>query len=191
MLMISRMNWTNSVIQTHEFAIEDLAEPSSRNMVKWAMSDPERLRPELTRPTLTANAAATFAELAQSLRDRGQEPEPVAHFVNRLVFCVFAEDAGLLPNDMFTKMLEQSRRSPGESEDMARSLFAAMCSGGRVGFDSVPWFNGGLFHGDATLPMDREQIDIAYRAASLDWSEIDPSTLGTLFERGLDPEGAP
>ena len=182
-----RTNWTNSVSQTHEFVLEDLAEPEARNMLKWAMSDPERLRPELTRQTLTAKAAATFAELAQSLRSSGHEPDAVAHFVNRLVFCMFAEDAGLLPNHMFTKMLEQSRRSPNEFEDMAKSLFTAMCSGGRVGFDSVPRFNGGLFEDDATLPMDREQIDIAYRAADLDWSEIDPSILGTLFERGLDP----
>ena len=181
-------NWTNSVSRVHEFALEDLAEPASRNMLKWAMSDPERLRPEMTRQTLTAKAAATFAELAQSLRDCGHEPEAVAHFVNRLVFCMFAEDAGLLPNDMFAKMLEQSRRSPNEFEDMARSLFAAMSTGGRVGFEPILRFNGGLFDDDATLAMDREQIDIAYRAAGLDWSEIDPSILGTLFERGLDPD---
>ncbi len=36
--------------------------------------------------------------------------------------------------------------------------------------------------------MDRQQIDIARRAAALDWSEIDPSIMGTLFERGLDPD---
>ena len=181
-------NWTNSVSRVHEFALEDLAEPASRDMLKWAMSDPERLRPEMTRQTLTAKAAATFAELAQSLRDGDHGPQAVAHFVNRLVFCMFAEDAGLLPNDMFTKMLEQSRRSPGEFEAMARSLFGAMSTGGRVDFEPIPWFNGGLFEDDATLPMDRGQIDIAHRAAGLDWSEIDPSILGTLFERGLDPD---
>ena len=181
-------NWTNAVSRVHEFALEDLAEPAARNKLKWAMSDPERLRPDMTRQTLTAEAATTFAELAQSLRDDGHRPEAVAHFVNRLVFCMFAEDSGLLPDDMFTKMLQHSRRSPEEFEDMAKSLFAAMSVGGRVGFEAVPWFNGGLFEDDATLPMDREQIDIAYRAADLDWSEIDPSILGTLFERGLDPD---
>ena len=181
-------NWTNAVSRVHEFALEDLAEPAARNQLKWAMSDPERLRPEMTRQTLTAKAAATFAELAQSLRDEGHDPEAVAHFVNRLVFCMFAEDAALLPDDMFTKMLRHSRRSPSEFEDMAKSLFAAMSTGGRVGFEAVPWFDGGLFEDDATLPMDRKQIDIAYRAAGLDWSEIDPSILGTLFERGLDPD---
>ena len=183
-----RTNWTNSVSRSHEFTLEDLAEPDARNLLKWAMSDPERLRPEMTRQTLTAQAAATFAELAQSLRDRGHPPEAVAHFVNRLVFCMFAEDAGLLPNEMFSRMLEQARRSPAEFEDMARSLFAAMVAGGRVGFEAVPQFNGGLFDDDATLPLDAGEIDIARQAADLDWSEIDPSIMGTLFERGLDPD---
>ena len=36
-------------------------------------------------------------------------------------------------------------------------------------------------------PWDRGQIRMVREAASLDWSEIDPSILGTLFERGLDP----
>ena len=54
-----RTNWTNSVSQAYEFALEDLAEPGVRNKLKWAMSDPERLRREVTRQTLTANAAAT------------------------------------------------------------------------------------------------------------------------------------
>ena len=82
----------------------------------------------------------------------------MAHFVNRLVFCMFAEGAGLLPNDMFTNMLEQSRRSPTEFEDMAASLFAAMSSGGRVGFDSVPWFNGGLFDGEEAQWPEAEVV---------------------------------
>ena len=38
------------------------------------------------------------------------------------------------------------------------------------------------------MPLNREEIDTALKAAALDWSEIDPSILGTLFERGLDPD---
>ncbi|MCY4588333.1 MAG: class I SAM-dependent DNA methyltransferase, partial [Bryobacterales bacterium] len=51
----------------------------------------------------------------------------------------------------------------------------------------VDWFNGGLFDDDAALPLDQTEIKITLRAAELDWSEVDPSILGTLFERGLDP----
>ena len=76
-----RTNWTNSVSETHEFGLEDLVQASVRDQLKWAMSDPERLRPGESR--LTARAASAFAELAQSLRDRGEDALAVAHFVNR------------------------------------------------------------------------------------------------------------
>ena len=183
-----RTNWTNSVSETHEFALDDLADAAIRDKLRWAMSDPERLRPGETRQALTERAAATFATLAQSLRERGCAAEDVAHFVNRLVFCMFAEDVGLLPNDMFTRMLERARQAPDDFAALAASLFGAMSTGGLVGFESVAWFNGGLFEDDAALPLVRSEIDLTLDAAKLDWSEIDPSILGTLFERGLDPE---
>ena len=183
-----RTNWTNSVSKTLEFGLDDLADAEIRDKLKWAMSDPERLRPGETRQTLTERAARTFAELAQSLREHGHAPQEVAHFVNRLVFCMFAEDVGLLPGEMFTRMLQHARQEPEAFATLARDLFGAMSAGGRVGFETVEWFNGGLFEDDATLPMDKEQIETALEASELDWSNIDPSILGTLFERGLDPD---
>ena len=183
-----RTNWTNSVSVTHEFTLDDLADGATRDKLKWAMSEPERLRPGETRQTVTERAAATFAELAQGLRDRGHDPQTVAHFVNRLVFCMFAEDVGLLPDDMFTRMLTHARRNPEKFADYASRLFGAMATGGDIDFQAVAWFNGGLFDDDTALPLDREGIETALKAAALDWSEIDPSILGTLFERGLDPD---
>ena len=183
-----RTNWTNSVSETLEFALEDLADATCRDKLKWAMSDPERLRPGESRQALTERAAAAFAALAERLRARGHAPQAVAHFVNRLVFCMFAEDVGLLPGNIFTRMLELARREPDRFPDYASRLFAAMSTGGDVGFEAVAWFNGGLFDDDEALPLEREEIDAALKAAALDWSEIDPSILGTLFERGLDPD---
>ena len=183
-----RTNWTNSVSVTHEFTLDDLADGATRDKLKWAMSEPERLRPDETRQAVTERAAATFAELAQGLRDRGHDPQTVAHFVNRLVFCMFAEDVGLLPSNMFTRMLERTRSDPDKFADYASRLFGAMAAGGDVGFEAVAWFNGGLFDDDTALPLDGEGVEAALKAAALDWSEIDPSILGTLFERGLDPD---
>ena len=183
-----RTNWTNSVSKTYEFGLDDLVDGAVRDKLKWAMSDPERLRPGETRQTVTERAAKTFAQLAQSLRDQGHDPSEVAHFVNRLVFCMFAEDVGLLPDSMFTRMLVHAQGRPGEFGTLARDLFRAMSVGGRVGFETVEWFNGGLFEDDAALPMDKAQIETTLEASALDWSNIDPSILGTLFERGLDPD---
>ena len=183
-----RTNWTNSVSKTHEFTLHDLRDAANRDKLKWAMSDPERLKPGESRQALTERAAKEFASLAQALRERGHNSHEVAHFVNRLVFCMFAEDAGLLPNDMFTRMLKQARRKPGEFSELAGDLFRAMATGGRVGFEEVARFNGGLFDDNAVLPLEKPEIETVLTAATLDWSEIDPSILGTLFERGLDPD---
>ena len=183
-----RTNWTNSVSVTHEFTLEDLTDAANRDTLRWAMSEPERLKPGESRQALTERAAATFAALAQSLRERGHDPQAVAHFVNRLVFCMFAEDVGLLPDNMFTRMLEHARKRPEEFDALARDLFGAMATGGRVGFEAVARFNGGLFDDDTALPLDKTGIETTLEAAALDWSEIDPSILGTLFERGLDPD---
>ena len=182
-----RTNWTNCVSKTHEFGLDDLADAATRDRLKWAFSDPERLRPGETRQSLTEKAAQSFATLAQSLRERGHDPHVVAHFVNRLVFCMFADDVGLLPGHMFTRMLEQAQRAPAHFAELAGDLFRVMASGGRVGFETVDWFNGGLFDDDTALALERSDIDTVLAVSRLDWSEIDPSILGTLFERGLDP----
>ena len=183
-----RTNWTNCVSKTYEFGLDDLADASIRDRLKWAFSDPERLRPGETRQALTERVAASFAALAHSLRERGHDAHAVAHFVNRLVFCMFADDVGLLPGHMFTRMLEQAQRTPPQFATLAGNLFGAMATGGLVGFEPVDWFNGGLFDDAAALPLEKSDIQTVLAASRLDWSEIDPSILGTLFERGLDPD---
>lgn len=185
---VVRTNWTNTVSEKHEFSLDDLREPRNLQVLKWAMSDPERLRPGKTRDDLTEDAAAEFATLAQTLRFRGHPAAKVANFVNRLVFCMFAEDAELLPNKMFVRMLEAAKSDPGQFQTLASTLFAAMRSGGLVGFERIDWFNGGLFDDDEAFALDPDDIALCLRAAKLDWSEIDPSIFGTLFVRGLDPD---
>ena len=174
-----RTNWTNSVSKTHAIELDDLTDAAARNKLKWAFSDPERLRPGETRQSLTEQAAESFAMVAQNVAGarsrpaRGRalrQPARLLHVCRRV---------GLLPNHMFTRMLEQARRTPAHFADLAGDLFRVMASGGRVGFETVDWFNGGLFDDDAVVPLERSDID---------WSDIDPSILGTLFERGLDPD---
>ena len=187
--IVIRTNWTNTVQHTYELTLKDLQDASKRRILKNAFSNPEALKPSRTRQDVTEAAASEFAAIAKALRERGHEPEEVAHFVNRMVFCMFAEDVDLLPDKIFTKMLRRSVNAPEDFQTHARTLFAAMRDkGGMVGFDRIEWFNGGLFDNDLALPLEKSEIATALDAAELDWSDIDPSILGTLFERGLDPD---
>jgi hypothetical protein len=181
-------NWTNSVSEVHRFALDDLRDAQVRQTLKLVWSGSEKLKPGKTRVDLTKEAAAEFAALAQKLRSLGHGPQVVAHFINRLVFCMFAESAGLLPERMFKRMLEQARRRPGDFPLHGSSLFRAMKEGGWIGYDEIDWFNGGLFDDDTAIPLDPDDIAVVGRAADRNWSEIDTSIFGTLFERGLDPE---
>lgn len=181
-------NWTNTVQEVHDFTLEDLIDGDKREALKRAFTDPEHFKPSKTRQALTEETAREFAGLAQRLRDRGHEAHQVAHFVNQLVFCMFAEDVGLLPDNLFTKMIDLCRTDPSSFAEHAGTLFGAMAQqNGKVGFTRIDWFNGGLFQDDHALPVSRDDVDDLYRAAQRDWSQIDPSILGTLFERGLDP----
>ena len=158
-----------------------------RDRLKAAFLDPDQFKPAKSRQELTEETAREFAGIAQRLRDRGHEAYRVAHFVDQLVFCMFAEDVGLLPDHLFTKMLTASRVRPERFEGNAAKLFGAMAEGGDIDFTPIDWFNGGLFTDNGVLPVSSEDIDELLSAARRDWSQIDPSILGTLFERGLDP----
>ncbi|MEM1380744.1 MAG: class I SAM-dependent DNA methyltransferase [Pseudomonadota bacterium] len=180
-------DWTNYVTEVHEIALEDLLDQKKRDLLKSTFENPSALRPRRSRDELTRDAANEFSALAQRLRDRGHAPHTVAHFVNRLVFCMFAEDVNLLPNKLFQRSMELAVNRPEEAQENLRDLFKAMNRGGRVGFEAVKHFNGGLFDDDTALPLEKDDVKDLVAAAKLDWSEIDPSIFGTLFERGLDP----
>jgi type II restriction/modification system DNA methylase subunit YeeA len=187
-------NFTNSVQQTHLIALEDLADPAKLRLLKAVFSEPEALRPGETRQAITEKAARTFGDLAGALRSktdeegRAYDPQRVAHFLNKLVFCMFAEDIGLLPANLFTRLLDSLTKAPVYWEQQLAELFRAMATGRPFGVDMIPWFDGGLFADDDVLPLTREEIRTVRQAAGMDWSDIEPSIFGTLFERGLDPD---
>jgi hypothetical protein len=53
--------------------------------------------------------------------------------------------------------------------------------------EDVPRVDGGLFDDDAALELDADGLHILGEVSGLDWAAIEPSVLGTLFERSLDP----
>ena len=67
-------NWTNTVQEVHEFALDDLLDGATRDLLRNCFLDPERLKPAKTRQMLTEEAAEEFSQLAQRLRARGRSP---------------------------------------------------------------------------------------------------------------------
>ena len=188
-------NFTNTVKAVYAFDLADLArnEPTPTcalpplEVLRAAFTHPDLLRPNQTTASVTEDAARAFAALAESLRRRGEDPEATAHFLMRLLFCLFAEDIDLLPAGLFTRLVAASVASPGDFGLRLRELFARMATGGFFGEQKIPYSTGGLFADDTTLPLAAGDVAILARAAALDWASIEPAIFGTLFERSLDP----
>ena len=185
-------NWTNTVQEIHDFTLEDLAHSGTREILLNVFRHPERLQPVKTREQVTKDVAKDFSAIAERLRMKGHAPDKVAHFLNRIVFCLFAEDVDLLQDDLFKRLLStlSKRRDqvPERSRKMLSELFANMRGGGEYGLENILHFNGGLFNDDEALPLDADALDMLRSIARQDWSAIDPTIFGTLFERFLDPD---
>jgi hypothetical protein len=183
-------NFTNTAAVVHEFSLQDLLDDPQGplKLLRAVMRSPEDLRPGQTRAELTTEAARPFASLAESLRKRGHDPQQVAHFLNKVLFCLFAEDVGLLPAGLVARLAEAAGTEPQTFNDGLSDLFSMMSKdGGMFGPERIEWFNGGLFDGGDVLPLNIYEIGVVKKASALDWSQVEPAVFGTLFERGLDP----
>lgn len=168
--------FTGTVPEIHILLLDDLLNASKRRLLKWAFSEPDRLKPGITTHQITEQAARKLGDLAVSMRARGHIPYAVAHFLNRVLFCMFAEDTDLLPRRMFTRLLEAGQKNPPLLPGMLEGLFGSMADCGLLGIEVVDWFNGGLFDSKDVLPLENiEQRDAVLNADNTEaqWPEAE------------------
>jgi type II restriction/modification system DNA methylase subunit YeeA len=189
-------NFTGTRPHVYRFTLDDLLTNAATascalpplEVLRDTFTAPEQLRPERAAARVTESAAGEFAKLATSLEQRGHEPEAVAHFLMRLLFCLFADSIGLLPDRLFRQMIELDRAKSASFTRKLRQLFAAMAtSGNSFGVHDIAWFNGGLFADDSVFDLTSADMSALRAASALDWSSVEPAIFGTLFERSLDP----
>jgi type II restriction/modification system DNA methylase subunit YeeA len=190
-------NFTGTAPNVYAFTLDDLLSTSPTpncalpplEVLRAVFTAPAQLRPELAALRVTEKVAAEFGALALSLRARGEDPERAAHFLMRLLFCLFADSIGLLPEHLFRQMIAVDAGKPASFTRKLRQLFSAMStSGNNFGPLDIAWFNGGLFANDEALELTAPDMVTLRKAAALDWSNVEPSVFGTLFERSLNPD---
>ncbi len=180
-------HFTGTPSERHVFALKEFTRPEVQQRLRTLWTNPEAWRPKRTNREITEEAARTFAGTAERLRAAGVAPERVSHFLTQCVFSFFAEDVGLLPVRLFERLVGV-QLAPDALREQLGKLFETMRSGGLFGVEAVPWFNGGLFATIDVPPLTAPDVAALIAASALNWSAIDPSIFGTLFERGLDPD---
>ncbi len=139
-------NFTGTIKEVHAFDLDGLADSKNVERLRWCFTDPDKLKPGRTQAQVTKDVADKFVQIADGMRARGVPADDAAHFLMKLMFCMFAEDIDLLPKDLFLKTVTNSRWEPKVLTKLMASLFEAMAhKDGTFGADPIPWVNGGLF----------------------------------------------
>ena len=187
-------NFANTEKRVYRFTHNDIASnPDALDWLRHMFHTPERLHPGRNTEQVTREAADAFQLIADNMREWNAEPTRIAYFLTKLVFCLFAEDVGLLPTmsgepkGIFSYIIEHSRGKPGAFKQYVQNLFVAMNVGGNMFMRDIPYFNGTLFSVVAVENLQVNAIEELAKAAKLNWESIEPSIFGTLFERSLDP----
>jgi hypothetical protein len=176
--------------RTFRIRLADLADEKIRERLRLIWTDPAALDPAKRSADVTREVSAHLAELAKSLEQAGHEPDLVAQFLTRCLFCMFAEDVELLPKDSFTEMLESLPASGEGFVQKVRTLFEEMQKGTDYSVvlnRKLLRFNGGLFENCSVLPINGLQLGLLKEAARQNWGNVEPAIFGTLLERALNP----
>ena len=202
---IIRTNFNGTVQEVHEFTNAQLGDPKNLKLLRDAFTQPEFLKPQRTTAEVTEKLAAQIARVAKSLQKR-ESPEladaktraemnfsqrrnlRIARFLNRVVFCFFAQNTGLLPKKLFSELAATGMEDPPHFAKTLEELFAVMATGGSFGKDKIRHFNGHLFEEATVFELTEAELRELADASEADWQSIEPSIMGTLFERALEPE---
>ena len=114
----------------------------------------------------------------------------------RLVFCLYAEDAGIFTKDQFHDFLviyeaKDMRRALHDLFDVLNTPQEKRSKYLQAELAAFPYTNGGLFEEKIEIPQFTEELkQTLLQNASLDfdWSEISPTIFGAVFESTLNPE---
>ena len=196
-----RLHSLNDEHPEHPYASLRLAElPDQWHLLSFLI-DPEAKRREREKE-VSVEAGALIGKLHEMLRGQYLDPDSSGnqHSLNvlcvRLVFCLFAEDAGLFRKDAFHNYVESL--SADFLRDGLKRLFRVLDTplDQRDPYDPealkrFPYVNGGLFAVEEEIPPFSEEIRthlLKEVSRKTDWSQISPTVFGGVFESTLNPE---
>ncbi|MGB8368721.1 MAG: class I SAM-dependent DNA methyltransferase [Limisphaerales bacterium] len=202
---IVKTNFNGTVQEVHEFTNDQIDRPENLRILRALFTDPEFLKPQRTTAQVTKTLAEKFAQVAVSLQKRESAEYAdartreefrveqkknlrIARFLNRLVFCFFAEDTGLLPKKLFSEIAKIGLENKDRFIETLQRLFRVMAKGGNFGKDKIRYFNGHLFEDSTVFDLSDDERRLLAEASEADWQFVEPSIMGTLFARGLDPD---
>ena len=188
-----------------EFELEDLDE---REVVRFRLADlakyihkfsfimgvqPRRFKDQ---DPVNVRASELVGAIHDALLSSGYDGEPLQRLMVRLVFCFFAEDTGIFPQDAFLNLIEQRTAPDGSTlGQWLTNLFEVLDvpEDERQEYldeelNAFPYVNGDLFEGALPMPSFTAELrESVLDAAWFNWNGISPAIFGSLFQSIMDP----
>ena len=114
----------------------------------------------------------------------------------RIVFCLYAEDAGVFTRDQFHDFLviyeaKDLRRALRDLFEVLNTPKEKRSKYLQEELAAFPYTNGGLFEEEIEIPQFTEELKqtlLQHASLDFDWSKISPTIFGAVFESTLNPE---
>ncbi|MCI0525055.1 MAG: N-6 DNA methylase, partial [Acidobacteria bacterium] len=178
--------------EEHEFPLKELYE----NIKRFGFIAGYQLQKIREEDPVNIVAAERMGRLHDQLKASGYTGHELEVYLVRLLFCLFADDAGIFePRARFQEYLE--RRTGEDGADLGYHLailFQTLNTPNEKrqttldeDLASFPYVNGKLF--EETLPLasfDSKMRVTLLDCAGLDWGRISPAVFGALFQSVMD-----
>jgi len=190
------------------FSLESLVEKDKWKYLRIVLNGGKTNEGETAQDATAKTASEFIKQLYGLLKSQYHKEEltgDVYHSMNvfcvRLVFCLYADDAGVFDKDVLQTFLNAF--SAGQMEDKFYWLFDRMSR--RITTPSIdkeikafPYVNGGLFRDNVKIPRISEQVLLKLKEAMgkmtmpdgtpFRWGLISPTNFGCIFESTIDPD---
>jgi len=150
------------------------------------------------REDVTEAVSKLISPVYHSIVKRGVDQNVTLKYCMQMVLCLFAEDVGLLPDHIFTRIIKELQEGNEgehgivvESYDVISNLFIAMNTkgitpGGK--YKGVDYFNGGLFDTIYPIELNKWELSMISAVAQQNWRHVNPAIFGSIFESSLGDE---
>jgi hypothetical protein len=144
---------------------------------------------------ITDRAVRDLNYIFRSMLKRGVSRQKSLTYLMQCIITLFAEDIGLLPDHLFTKLIKECLDEAGEtyiipkSYDIIGNLFVEMNTQGiaEAGiYKGVGYFNGGIFKEINKIELTRSELLSLQNSALKKWQNVNPAIFGSIFESALE-----
>ncbi|WP_259489497.1 DNA methyltransferase [Curtobacterium flaccumfaciens] len=174
-----------------EFTLLEL--PSKSDKLAFLAGYQVRTFGSAEQETASIKAARIMASLYETLEKSGYPDHEASVFLVRVLFCLYADDAGLWDRDLFMEYVEERTHEDGSDlGPRLTQLFQVLNQQRRPDnldeyLKRLPYANGGVFGESISIPsFDSEMRTKLIDACRFDWANISPAIFGSLFQAVKD-----